>query len=153
MYDDCDHIWDCIESRVRIDSRWSRRMDLSGSPTFWYRRYGSGMGRPVGSGYGFACNFFTPFYSWSQKENRFELQKQLLVPIPSIEQNWAGQRWKIPSLPGIPLDCSVACLSSPAFLRRIRCVARKTFKTDDHQSWPFTSYTIHKSVNQWKPLR
>ena len=48
-----------------------------------------------------------------------------------LEQNRAGQQWKVPSFSGIPLDSGAACLSSPAFLRRT--VAHKPFKID--QQW------------------
>ena len=40
------YIWGCVKIRVWIGPRWSRRMDRSGSPAFWY-----------GSGVWIACGF------------------------------------------------------------------------------------------------
>ena len=64
-------IWGCVKIRVWIGPRWSRRMDRSGSPVFWYGSgYGSGvwiggMDRPVGSGYGSGCIFWlAAIYCW-----------------------------------------------------------------------------------------
>ena len=36
----CIYIWGCVKIRVWIGPRWSRRMERSGSPAFWY---GSGV--------------------------------------------------------------------------------------------------------------
>ena len=78
-----EHIWDCVKIRVWIGPRWSRRMDRSGSPAFWYGS--GGMDRPVGSGYGSGLYILTRSHLFWAIVNG-TLERNLLINIQHNEE-------------------------------------------------------------------